>query len=89
MHMFLYKGQRDFEKDITLERKREGVDLPIQCWTQILDRDDKKYNFVMFRNDFVSRIRRSLIYEPPRILREIHEFLRPKEMRLDLYLSHN
>lgn len=54
-----------------------------------MDKNDKKYNFVFSQNAFASRIRRSLIYELPRIPREIHEFLRPMEMRLDLNLSHN
>lgn len=86
--MFLHRGQKFFEKDITLRRKEEGVDLPIQCWTQIMDKDEEKYNFVIVWNCFGSRIR-SLIFEPPRIPREIHEFLRPMEMRPDLSLSHN
>lgn len=89
MHMFLYKGQLSFEKEITLERKRDEVDFPTQCWTRILDKDDKRYNFLVFRNVFASRIRRALVCEPPRIPKEINEVLRPKEIRHELNFSHN
>lgn len=40
MHMFLYKGAYIFGKDMELKRVVDGVVIPIQSWTSLLDRHD-------------------------------------------------
>lgn len=89
IHMFLYKEEIFFGKDVKLNKKEDGIDLPVQCWTQILEKDDQKFDYVVFQNAFASKLSRFLIHDPARIPKEIHDFLRPMERRTYLNLNHN
>lgn len=89
MHMFLFKGAPYLGQSITLDRKEGNLDFPMQCWTIILDKDDKTYDYVTFQNFFALELKRTLVVNIPRIPIALHDFMRPKERRPKLWVDHN
>lgn len=89
MHMLVFKGASYFGIDMTLERMEGDLEFPIQCWTTVLDKDDKKIDYVVFENLFASKLRRVMVMNMPRIPKALHDFLRPKDRRPEQGIDHN
>lgn len=88
MHMSFMKADY-FGKYMELIRESNGESMPVQTWPTVISKDRDESNYILFDDNFASRLRARLVLNPQRIPTELLDFLWPKERRSDLNIEHN
>lgn len=89
MHMFLYRNVDYFKGTMNLKRKIDNKEIPVQLWSTDMFWDRQEASFLRFDNSFSSKLRKRLTVNPPRIPKELHDFVRPKERLPLVTIEHN